>query len=212
MSTRRLAGRLALACALLVLVFSSSARAGGPPWISVEMPGDPTNRLSRGAVMLVHAYSCGGPTDARVTGRAEGIVNGERRTIDLSLVPAGSTGVYAVKQQWPSDGTWVLSFDMNIGGQVSTLVTLGPNGGVEPSEYYKQPSSVVRAAAIQVLSHKATTEEVDLLLRAGGPAAPALPANGATRAPLGYIAGGLGAVLVAGCLLFVVGPGRRNRR
>jgi hypothetical protein len=196
MLNRTIVSRLAFGCALLVSVLASAALAGGPPWISVEMPGDPTNPASRGAVMLVHAYSCGGPTPKAVTGTAEGIVKGERKTIALTLESTGATGVYAVKKQWPSEGTWVLAFSMSIGGEVSTLVTLGPNGGVESSEYHKQPSAVVKATSVQVLARKSTAADVDTLLRAataGDHPTLAVASAGSTSASaLGYLAGGFG--------------------
>jgi hypothetical protein len=199
MLNRTIVSRLAFGCALLVSVLASTALAGGPPWISVEIPGDPTNPASRGAVMLVHAYSCGGPTSKAVTGTAEGIVKGERKSIALTLDSTGATGVYAVKKQWPSEGTWVLTFSMSIGGEVSTLVTLGPNGGVESAEYYKQPSAVVKATSVQVLGRKSTADDVNVLLRAAASGDQAtLPASaGSTMASaLGYLAGGFGMIAV----------------
>ena len=81
MSYRTIARRLALGYAALVLVLSTSAYAGGPPWISVELPGDPTNQASRGAVLLVRAYSCGAPTPTPVTATADGIVDGVTLTL-----------------------------------------------------------------------------------------------------------------------------------
>jgi hypothetical protein len=196
MLNRTIVDRFALACVLLVSVLASSALAGGPPWISVEMPGDPTNATSRGAVLLVHAYSCGGPTKSPVTGTAEGLVNGERKTIALTLEPVGGMGVYAVKKQWPSEGTWVLTFGMSIGGEVSTLVTLGPNGGVEPAEYHKHPSAVVKATSIQVLARKTTAADVDTLLRAAATGDRATLADARPTSAVGYLAGGFGMVAV----------------
>jgi hypothetical protein len=200
----------AMVCVALVLVTWSSAIAGGPPWISVEMPGDPTNPASRGAVMLVHVYSCGSPTNAPVTATAEGVVNGERRTVALALEPAGS-GVYALKQQWPSEGAWVLTFTASVGGTVSTLVALGPNGGVDPVEYHQRPSSVVRAASVQVLARKPSAGDVDALLRATATGeTPSLPAATPGSA-LGYLAGGAGTLaLVAGAAVTMAF--RRRRR
>lgn len=207
MLNRALAGRLALGCALLVSALSSPALAGGPPWISVEMPGDPTNPSSRGAVMLVRAYSCGMPTEAAVAGTAEGVVKGERRTIPLALEPAGAKGVYAVAKQWPSEGSWVLTFTMSAGGEVSTIVTLGPDGGVDPAEYHRQPTSTVRAASVRVLARKTTAADVDALLRAAATGEPAVLAAATPASGLGY----LGAAAILAGATATVALGRRRR-
>ncbi len=210
MSHRGLACRLAFVCSFLITLLASSASAGGPPWIGVEMPGDPTNPASRGAVLLVHAYSCGGPTTSAVSATAEGIVKGERKTLPLTLSPAGSTGVYAVAKQWPSEGAWVLTFSMSIGGEVSTLVTLGPNGGVESAEYYGRTSNaVVYATSVQVIGRKATAADIDATLRAAvdGERRP-LPQATATG-PSGLAAGGVGAAALA---LSVAGIAVARRR
>jgi hypothetical protein len=189
--------KLALGCALLVPILSPSVLAGGPPWISVEMPGDPTNPSTRGAVMLVRAHSCGAPTSSAVIGTAHGIVAGGRRTIPLALEPAGAPGVYALRQQWPSEGTWVLLFTMSIGGQVSAIVTLGPNGGVERTEYKGNPSSTVCAASVQVLARQATAEDVEALLRAAATGEHLTLARATSGTALAYLAGGLGTAAIA---------------
>jgi hypothetical protein len=161
--------------------------------------------------MLVHAYSCGGPTPTAVTAMAEGIVKGERRSIPLTLEATGATGVYAVKKQWPSEGAWVLTFTMSVGGQVSTLVTLGPDGGVEPAEYHKQPSSIVRAASIQVVPRKTTAGDVDALLRAAAAGEHQTLVDATQQSAPGYLAGSFGAVaLVLGSAAGIAF--RRRRR
>jgi hypothetical protein len=91
MRNRTLIGSLALGCAMLVLILSPPVLAGGPPWISIETPNDPTNPSTRGAVLRVRAYSCGTPTSATVIGTADGNVVGEHRTIPLAE-PAENRG------------------------------------------------------------------------------------------------------------------------
>jgi hypothetical protein len=192
--------RLALGCALLVPLLASSAVAGGPPWISVELPGDPTNPASRGAVVLIHAYSCGGPTPSPVTATAEGMVNGERRTVPLTLKPAGATGVYAVTKQWPSEGAWVLTFTMSVGGEVSTLVTLGPDGGADSADASGMKSAAdVHGASVQVVRRKVTAAEVDSVLRAAATGGHQALADARPARPTGLLVGGVGAAaLVVG--------------
>jgi len=56
----------------------------GPPWISIELPANPYDQATRGAFLLVHAFHHGQPVGYLLTGTAEGIVNGERRSISSS--------------------------------------------------------------------------------------------------------------------------------
>src|SRR5215216_2446235 len=92
---------------LVIFGFAATAFAGGF-YLSVEVPeGAATNQL-KDAVLLVRPYGCHKPTDSTVSAIAEGVVNGERRTLPLELA-YDSAGVYAVKRQWPAEGSWVLA-------------------------------------------------------------------------------------------------------
>ena len=108
---------------LAVAAVTSLALAGGPPSFSFEAPGSPSS-----SVLLVHAYSCHAPTDATVRASAEGMVNGKRKTIPLEMKPTGATGVYSVARQWPAEGSWVLVFSIDRGGQTTALVKLDGKG------------------------------------------------------------------------------------
>jgi hypothetical protein len=64
-----------------------------------------------------------------VTATAVGVVNGERRSIPLELKPLGEPGVYALSQQWPKEGKWVIQFVGRNGEQfTNTLIGAGPAG------------------------------------------------------------------------------------
>jgi hypothetical protein len=107
----------------------------GPPWISIEYPVNPFDRTTRGAHLLVHAYYHGTPVGYPVSGTAEGLVNGERRTITLRFETTSRTGVYALRRQWPTDGSWTLVISVTQGerdaaGVAQALVELSPNGSV----------------------------------------------------------------------------------
>jgi hypothetical protein len=127
---------LVLAGTTAAVVHSAPALPiAGPPWISIEHPVNPFDRTTRGAHLLVHAYHHGTPVGHPVSGTAEGIVNGQRRTITLRFESTSRTGVYALRKQWPSDGTWSLVVNVTQGndgdGNVAqALVELSPTGGV----------------------------------------------------------------------------------
>jgi hypothetical protein len=106
----------------------------GPPWISIETPANPYDSASRGAFLLVHAFHHGTPVNFPVAGTAEGLVNGERRTVSLEFKNTSRPGVYALHKQWSDDGIWTLVVGVTQGegeyNTVKAVVELGANGKV----------------------------------------------------------------------------------
>jgi hypothetical protein len=121
---------LIISALLTTTAFASS----GPPWISIETPANPYDTASRGAFLLVHAFHHGTPVGFPVSGTAEGILKGERKTISLALKPTSRPGVYALHKQWSDDGVWTLVLSVTQGqgegNTVSAVVELGTNGQV----------------------------------------------------------------------------------
>jgi len=116
--------RLTTLVAALLATSTAAAhvRAKWPPWLSIESPVNPYDGSVTGAVLLVHAATREGtPTLSDVSGAAEGVVNGERRTIALRLDATSRPGVFAVRRQWPSEGTWLLRFSL---ASTTALVSL----------------------------------------------------------------------------------------
>ena len=130
MTRRSLLRSLTLVATLVLASGAAPLLAAGPPWISIEMPANPFDRASRGAFLLVHAFHHGTPMNFPVTGRAEGIVAGQRRTVPLRLVPTSRDGVYAVHNQWGSTGVWtlVLTVTQGPGDGATALVDIASNG------------------------------------------------------------------------------------
>jgi hypothetical protein len=60
------------------------------------------------AVLVVRPRLCDDEASVRITGTAEGVVNGFRQSVTLKLVALPTPGVHAVQQQWPDGGQWVL--------------------------------------------------------------------------------------------------------
>ena len=104
----------------------------GPPWISIELPANPYDQATRGAFLLVHAFHHGQPVAYLLTGTAEGIVNGERRSIKLGFSETTRDGVYALKRMWPTDGVWTLVIKANQGPDdaATAVIELGAQGEV----------------------------------------------------------------------------------
>lgn len=121
--------------ATIALFATTAFISSGPPWISVEYPANPYDAASRGAFLLVHAFHHGTPVGFPVSGTAEGLVAGARRTISLEFRRTSRPGVYALQKQWPSDGVWTLVLgvtqgDHGDGNTAQAVVELGADGGV----------------------------------------------------------------------------------
>lgn len=124
--------RSLLGAALCSLALTSPAFAG-PPWISIEAPANPFNSTTKGAFCLVRVYHHGDPAGYPISGTAEGLVNGERRTVKLQLTETSIAGVYALKYKAPAEGAWMLVIHLGTGDEGRTanaLVTLGKNGEI----------------------------------------------------------------------------------
>ena len=60
-------------------------------------------------VVAVRAVVCEDLANVKISGTAEGVVNGKRESLPLTLITIDrAEAVYAVGQQWPPDGTWLL--------------------------------------------------------------------------------------------------------
>jgi hypothetical protein len=140
-ATRSFATRFAL-CATFAggtaLLFASAASARSPwfkggPWISIETPANPYDTSARGASFVVHTFHHATPTDLVVEATAEGLVDGQRRTVPLTLKRASQTGAFPVRNVWGSKGTWsVLVKATQPAPKVSiqAVVDLGADGAV----------------------------------------------------------------------------------
>ena len=118
--------------ATVLSVLLAAPALAGPPWISIELPANPYDQATRGAFLLVHAFHHGQPVAYLLTGTAEGIVNGERRSIKLEFSETARDGVYALKRMWPTDGVWTLVIKANQGPDdaATAVIELGAEGEV----------------------------------------------------------------------------------
>jgi hypothetical protein len=121
-----------LALSALLTTALAAPAVAGPPWISIELPANPYDQATRGAYLVVHAFHHGIPVAFPVTGTAEGIVNGQRRSIDLKFTATSHTGEYALRRMWPSEGTWtlVISVTQGANAKATAVVEIGANGEV----------------------------------------------------------------------------------
>jgi len=110
-----------------VLASAAALWAGGLFVVLGNTEANPEAR-AQNAVLTLKLAGCHEPQKAMVTGVAIGMSGGREQTIPLQLKALATPGTYAVTQQWPNEGTWVLEFVGKDQGRItSTLVVAKPN-------------------------------------------------------------------------------------
>jgi hypothetical protein len=121
---------------------------------------------TRDAALLIHVFHHGSPAGYKIQGRAEGLVDGERRTIRLDLDETSDPGLYAVRQQWPSEGDWVLAIEIAEHAEATLIVELGPEGGVKRGKYYSMSPAIVSLSSVRVVSGEVRQKQIEAALNA----------------------------------------------
>jgi hypothetical protein len=110
---------------------------------SIGSPVASQDFRSKSAAFVFRTEGCADPAKPQISGTAEGFVNGVRQSVPLKLVETSRPGVYAVNQNWPGEGEWVVALkgkcaDANAGA----IVPIGPNGFVrESSKFLSRPAT-----------------------------------------------------------------------
>jgi len=134
----------------LIMICSSISLAGGFE-ISVKDPGN------QDAFLIVIPDGCHQPSNAKIYGIAEGIVDGERKSIKLQFTK-NEEGVFTLPKQWSDEGVWVLVINGTYRGlKRSAIVEVGKNeksinGSVKKMN--REVSSVDIETALKKLKEK----------------------------------------------------------
>ena len=103
----------------------------GPPWIAIESPPNPLDAATADAYLVVRTYHHQDATNLGVTGTAEGMVSGARRSVRLSFGNTSRPGVYTLRKQWTDGGAWLLVISTGEpNGGATALVEVGADGQV----------------------------------------------------------------------------------
>jgi hypothetical protein len=128
MTRRSVFPLLALAIVTTTTAFSTTAVKKSPPWISIEAPVNPYDRETRGAVMAIHATFREGDSQlSDLSGTAEGLVGGGRRSIPLRFEATSHSNIYVLRRQWPTEGAWLTRINLKT---TTAIVTLDQSGNV----------------------------------------------------------------------------------
>jgi hypothetical protein len=114
--------------AAAALALAGQVLAGGF-YLSLGNPDASPEARKLNAVLTIKATGCHDPGTAKLSAVAIGIVNGQRREIPLKVQPLSSPGMFALAQQWPKEGRWVIKLAARNGEQfTNSLVAAGPAG------------------------------------------------------------------------------------
>ncbi len=150
-----------MATALALSAAATTPAFAGPPWLSIELPANPLDASTRGAFLVVRTYHHDRSVAFPVVARAEGIVDGKRTSIPLTLERTSQEGAWALRQGWPQRGEWVLVITGMPGdGAVTALVSVS-DGAVRN---VRVPSKTVENGRWTV-PVKVTQADVDAELR-----------------------------------------------
>jgi hypothetical protein len=150
---------VALVGLLATAAFATPTIPKWPPWLSIESPVNPYDPSAKGALLLVHASFREGTSQlSDVSGSAEGIVNGARRSVPLRFEATNRADVYSLKKQWPAEGRWVLRIALR---STTAIVAIDPAGNVGAVQVPTE-----RNAVGDVIPRAVTARDVDSLLSA----------------------------------------------
>jgi hypothetical protein len=95
------------------------------------------------AAFVFRTEGCADPAKAQISGTAEGNVNGARRSVVLKVMSTSKPGVYAVGQNWPPQGHWVVSLRGTCAGEsAGAIVPFGPKDFIrESSKFFPRPAT-----------------------------------------------------------------------
>jgi len=107
--------------------------------VAASFPGTENSpnhvRKVKDAAFAVRTENCADPANALITATAEGLVNGERQSTALRLIPGGP-GVYLIPGV-PGKGVWVVRL---IGScheaKAGAVVPIGPSGFIRESSKF----------------------------------------------------------------------------
>src|ERR1700733_9255118 len=63
----------------------------------------------KSAAFVFRTEGCADPSKAQIDATAEGMLKGARKSVTLRVVTGAKPGIYAVFQQWPLEGQWVVN-------------------------------------------------------------------------------------------------------
>ena len=138
-TARSLRSRVALGAAVaagLAAVTAATTPAGdaamfGGPWISIEAPANPYDQATYGAIMLVHTFHHSTKVELPLVGKAEGLIDGERKSVALTFGKSSQAGTRSVRNEWGGKGIWTVVLTATEGqASIQAVAEINADGSV----------------------------------------------------------------------------------
>lgn len=140
-----------LAAGTAAITFAASVSAGTMFRVEIGSPvalgvNKYFKKTDKKLIVAVRAVVCQDLATVRITGTAEGLVAGKRQSLPVTLTAVEpAEAVYAIHQQWPEDGAWVLHLKgtcANPKAEASTLVAVRKGAFIrEKSDVLREPAT-----------------------------------------------------------------------
>src|SRR5580658_1194565 len=89
------------------------------------------------AAFVFRTEGCADPAKPEVVAVAEGMVKGARRSFVLKVLAGSKPNIFAVFQQWPAEGDWVVSLKGRCANaSAGAIVPIGPKGFIRESSKF----------------------------------------------------------------------------
>jgi hypothetical protein len=110
---------------------------------SVGSPVASQDYRAKGAAFVFRTQGCADPAKSQISGTAEGLVKGARQTVALKVVAMTKPGIYAVYQNWPAEGEWVVNLKGTCAdASAGAIIPIGPKGFIrESSKFFPRAAS-----------------------------------------------------------------------
>jgi hypothetical protein len=110
---------------------------------SIGSPVAAQDFQSKTAAFVFRTEGCADPAASQIGGTAEGLVQGKRRSVALKMMMTSRPGVYAVYQNWPPEGGWVVRLSGMCGkANAGAIVPIGAKGFIrESSKFFSRPAT-----------------------------------------------------------------------
>lgn len=143
--------RLLAAGTATIAVVAASATAGTMFRVEIGSPlalgvNKYFKKTDKKLIVAVRAVVCQDLANVRITGTAEGVVAGKRQSLPVTLAAVEpAEAVYAIHQQWPQEGAWLLHLKGTCASpkaEASTLVAVSKGTFIrEKSEVLREPAT-----------------------------------------------------------------------
>jgi len=103
----------------------------------------------KSAAFVFRTEGCAEAAKAEIAATAEGLVKGARKSVVLKVANGARPGIYAVFQNWPAEGDWVVNLKGTCASaHAGAIIPIGPKGFLrESSKFFQRPAADAEVTA-----------------------------------------------------------------